>query len=236
MLPLDHLPFPTSDLAGLAQAFRGLGFTVSPSGRYTQPDGATFLNRCVFLQTGWFDLLQLDEAPAEVLPRGCLFLTHDLEATRTALAGLGPSRRTFDLERRWDEDVGRPAERFRWIGLRTDRLGVQAAAIEHAWPCADLLPEWQVHPNGAVEVLGLALAGEPPGETGLDTSGFRRLSAGELADIYGAERAVRVRVADMAQARQALSHLGPRDAGDRLVVPPHRPFACAFEFAEDPDR
>lgn len=233
---VDHLPFPTPDLEGLAEALRRLGFTVSPRGRYLDPAGAVYPNRCVFTNNGWFDLLQADEAPAKVLPRGCLFLTDDLEAARERLAALEPSRRTFLLERRWDADVARPPERFRWIGLKSRRLGVQVAAIEHAWPCADLLPEWQAHANGAVEVLGLALAGEAPGETGLDTSGFRFLPAAELAGTYGAERAVRVRVADLAQARRALSDLRPRVVGASLVVPPHGPFACAFEFVEVTDR
>ncbi|HEX2559353.1 MAG TPA: VOC family protein [Phenylobacterium sp.] len=233
MLPLDHLPFPTSDLEGLAEAMRRLGFTVSPRGRYVQPDGAVFPNRCVFLKKGWFDLLQADEAPAEVLPRGCLFLTGDVQATRVALADLGPSRRTFLLERRWDQDVGRPPERFRWIGFKTDRLGVQAAAVEHAWPCVDILPEWQVHPNGAVEILGLASTGKPPGETGLDTSGFLYLSAEAVAETYGAELAVRLKVDDLWQTRRALHRGGVewRQAGASLIIPPHGAVACAFEFS-----
>lgn len=234
MLPLDHLPFPTPDLEGLAQALGRLGFTVSPRGRYTQPDGAVFPNRCVFMGKGWFDLLQAGEAPAGVRPHGCLFLTHDLEATRADLAELGPSRGTFPLERRWDEDIGRPPERFRWIGFKSERLGVQAAAIEHAWPCADLLPAWQAHANGALEVLGLALAAGAPGQTGLDTSGFRFLSAGELGETYGAGLGVRVGVADPAQTERALLGAGLefRRVAGSLVVPPHVPFACAFEFVE----
>lgn len=232
MLPLDHLPFPTPDLEALAGALRRLGFTVSPRGRYSQPDGAMFPNRCVFLEQGWFDLLQADEAPAATAPPVCLFLTHDLEGTRAALADLDPSRRTFLLERRWDEDIGRPPERFRWIGLKSRRLGVQAAAIEHAWPCVDLLPPWQAHANDAVEALGLALAAAPPGETGLETSGFRFLSGEELAETYCAEVAVRVRVRNLAQTRNVLaaSGLELRDAAESLVVPPFGPLACAFEF------
>ena len=232
MLPLDHLPFATRDLDGLAQALRRLGFTVSPRGRYAQPDGATFPNRCVFLEKGWFDLLEAADAPEEAQPGACLFLSPDLEGAREALAALAPSHRTFLLERRWDEDIGLPAERFRWMGLRSDHLAVQAAVIEHAWPCPDILPAWRSHPNGAVEVLGLALAAEAPGDTGLDTSGFRFLPKEELAETYDAERAVRVRVTDLAHARQVLSGLAIRERSGSLVVPPHARFACAFEFVD----
>jgi hypothetical protein len=90
MLPLDHLPFPTPDLEGLADALRRLGFTVSPPGRYSEPDGAVWPNRCVFTLKGWFDLLQADQAPAEVLPRDCIFLTDAWRrrATRSARSSL----------------------------------------------------------------------------------------------------------------------------------------------------
>jgi hypothetical protein len=117
--------------------------------------------------------------------------------------------------------------------LKTRRLTVQAAVFEHAWPCADLLPQWQAHPNGAIEVLGLALAAEPPGQSGLDTTGFRYLSAASLEGTYGAERGVRLKVDDLSRAREALSRGGVawREAEAGLIVPRHGPFACAFEFA-----
>ena len=59
MLPLDHLPFRNPDLTKLAAAFEALGFTVSPPGAYTSADvpDARWVNRCVFLKRGWFDLL-----------------------------------------------------------------------------------------------------------------------------------------------------------------------------------
>ena len=239
VLPLDHLPFPTPDLARLRVAFEALGFTVSPPGAYTSADfpDARWPGHCVFLRKGWFDLLENPQVDrdAPVVPGGALFRTDDLDAALTAFADfrtLAPYR----LERRWDEDSGVPPETFKLFSVRERIAPVGLAVIEHAWPCPDILPAWMEHENGAVEVAGLTFGSAAPGPFAeragavLDLSGFDYSAVGAGSPPI----TVRIRVKSLDQSAAAFDRLGARYERDShgLSVHPPEGLACPFSFFE----
>lgn len=240
MLPLDHIPFQGPDLPGLAQAFGALGFTVSPRGFYTSPDQpeARWDNHCVFMDRGWFDLLQAPGAPAAVGPGGALFLTSDLEAAARRLGDMRLAT-AYRLIRSRD---GEPAhEPFKLFSIRERIAPLGLVVIEHAYPCADAMPEWFSHSNTAMEAAGLIFAGARPGPFAqaaggiLDLTGFEYWEPNRLREAFGqdVERAVRVRVASLDAARAALAgDLVVQESKGRLHVAPPSPLSCGFQFFE----
>lgn len=240
MLPLDHIPFPGPDLAATAAAFAALGFTVSPRCAYTSPDdpGARWTNHCVFLERGWFDLLQAPGAPPVVRPGGVLFLTDDLDAAAARLVSmrrLAPYR----LVRSWDDAPGHEAFALFAIRERISPLGL--AVIEHDYPCADASPAWFAHRNAATEVSGLIFADAQPGPFApaaaqvLDLAGFEYWDRARFHAAFGegVDCAVRVRVASLQAARNALAaDLTVVESKGRLHVAPPSPLGCGFQFFE----
>jgi hypothetical protein len=247
MLPLDHIPLQTADLSRLRDTFETLGFTVTPPGAYTSPDfpDARWPNRCVFLRQGWFDLLEapgLDPA-VPVTPRGALFRTDDLDAAIGTFSDLRMEP-PYRLERRWDRDLGLPAERFRLFSLRERVAPIALAVIEHAWPCPDILPAWTDHPNGALLLDGLIFGDAAPGpaagqcEDRLDLSTFNYLDAGAFDARFGPmvrPTAVRICVRDLSQTAEALARRGLAHAWSEhgVSVVPLAPLGCAFLFSEE---
>lgn len=246
MLPLDHIPLTAPDLEALAQAMRGLGFTVSPRGGYTSPEtpDARWTNHSVFLRRGWFDLLHAPGAPADapVAPGACLFLSSDIDAALESLAGFR-TRPPYRLERRWDEDLGLPPETFALFDIRERISPLGLAVISHHYPCHDVLPAWMEHANTAVEVAGLVFGGAEPGAFAeraaqhLDLSGLQYWSAERFEAGFGPmERqiAVRIRVASLEKAKAAAQAAALKvvETGDGLHVTPPAPLACGFEFFE----
>lgn len=240
MLTLDHIPFQGPDLAALADAFAGLGFTVSPACSYTSPDylDTRWENRCVFMERGWFDLLHAPGAPAAVGPGGALFLASDLDAAAERLGDmrLAPAYR---LVRGWAGEQRQ--ERFKLFSIRERIAPVGLAVIEHAYPCADALPQWFSHRNTAIEAAGLIFAGAQPGASApaagavLDLTRFEYWEPQRFRDAFGerVERAVRVRVASLAAAREAFAgDLVVQESEGRLHVAPPSPLSCGFEFFE----
>jgi hypothetical protein len=246
MLPLDHLPFRANDLATLQAGFGALGFTLSPPGAYTSADvpEARWPNRSVFLNKGWFDLL-LDPAaePATIqAPGGALFRTDDLDAALEAVGDMR-CRPAYRLERRWDVEIGLPPETFRLFDLRERVAPIGLAVIEHAWPCADILPAWLEHENGALEIAGLIFGGATPGPMAdragalLGLSAFEYVAVDDFEMRFGAcprQIAVRVRVASLARAMRVLSDQGVawEAHGDTACVGLQRGFGCGFLFFE----
>jgi hypothetical protein len=244
LLPLDHLPFNAADLAGLAQAFETLGFTVSPRGAYTSPDqpGARWPNHSVFLRAGWFDLLREPSLSADALlvPRACLFRADDLAAAARALA---PLRTTtpYGLVRRWEEDLGLEPESFDLFSLRERVAPLPLAVIAHAYPCRDIRPDWLDHPNGAQAVAGLIFADAAPSPAAsaagqaLDLSGFAYWGRAPFEAEFGpgVEVAVRIQVGSLSQATVVLGDhgVGFRQGEAGLCVPPQGRFGCGFLFA-----
>lgn len=240
MLPLDHIPFPGPDLAATAQAFTALGFAPSPSCSYRSPDepGGRWDNRCVFLERGWFDLLQASGAAPLVRPGAALFLTDDLTASSgrlSALRQLPPYR----LVRGWDASAH--GESFRLFAVRERISPLGLAVIEHAYPCPDAMPAWFVHPNRAMALCGLIFSGGEPGPLAsaasevLDLSGFRYWEPARFSAAFGAgvDCAVRVQVASLAATRAALApHLAVQESKGRLHVAPPSPLGCGFQFFE----
>jgi hypothetical protein len=115
--------------------------------------------------------------------------------------------------------------------------------IEHAWPCADILPAWMDHPNGALAVTGLVFGDTEPGPAAgqcaprLDLSVFDYLDFQDFEDRYGPlvrQIAVRIQVRDLSRTVEALERRGVHHVWreDELIVPPVSPLGCAFAFAE----
>jgi hypothetical protein len=245
-LPLDHLPFRTRDLSSLRRAFAALGFSVSPPGAYTSADfpEARWPCRAVFLRTGWFDLLQDEgiDPRAPSAPGACLFRTHDLDASAKAFADVR-TEAPYRLERRWDSDLGLPAETFRLFSIRERIAPLGLAVIAHAWPCPDIAPAWMEHANGAVAVAGLVFGGAAPAPAAaqcgsrLDLSGFDYLDAEAFAARFGPGRrqiAVRIKVRSLSRARTALELRGTawESRGGELSIPHQGALDCAFSFFE----
>ena len=242
MLPLDHIPFYAPDPDVLAEGFSRLGFTLSPPSRYTAPDhpDARWAGRCVFLRDGWFDLLRDEGTRWPGAPMSVLFRTPDLAAAREELAVLNPEA-PFHLERRWADDDSLAPERFVYASLRSRIAPLVLAVIQHAWPCVDLLPEWQAHANGAQAVVSLIFGGEAPGPAAATAARFLDHQAIEYwslsafdAAFPGAKvrRAIRLRVRDLDETRAALSARGVRftEAADGLDVPPQLGIEAGFLF------
>lgn len=242
MLPLDHIPFYDPDPEALAKGFARLGFTLSPPSRYTAPDhpAAAWRGRCIFLRDGWFDLLGDPRPRNPGAPMSLLFRTPDLDATRHELAELNPEE-PFHLERRWADDDSLPPERFVYATLRSRIAPLMLAVIQHAWPCVDLLPEWQAHANGAESVVSLIFGGEAPGPAAataarfLDHQAIEYWSTGAFdAAFPGAKvrRAIRIRVRDLDETRTALTagDVLFTEAADGLDVPPQFGVEAGFLF------
>lgn len=244
MLPLDHLPFRAKDLDRLQAAFEALGFTVSAPGAYTSPDfaEARWPNRCVFLQKGWFDLLEESQAEPVASPGGCLFLTDDLGRVHKQFSELRTGE-PYRLERRWDVDQGLPPETFSLFGVRERIAPIALAVIQHAYPCPDIVDAWVRHENGALEITGLIFGGAEPGPAAeaaagqLDLSGFEYMPEDEFQRAFGdCERqiAVRVRVSSVGQTLGALNHRhGAYDwRGTQLVARLGDDRGCPIAFFE----
>lgn len=244
MLPLDHLPFQTGDLDALAQAFRTLGFVVSPRGAYTSPEapGANWPNQSVFLRKGWFDLLHSPQAGAEspVRPGAGLFLAEDLEHAAASLEGFR-KRPSYRLERRWKHDLGLPSEAFALFEIAERISPLALAVIQHHYPCHDTLAAWFDHPNTAEEVAGLIFGSSEPGPMAeraachLDISGFRYWEGRRFTAAFGhcePQVALRIRVGSLNKARAAFDIAGIAfvETTEGLHLTPPHPLACGFQF------
>lgn len=242
MLPIDHLPFPGPEPDALACAFQRLGFHVSPVGVYASPEGGRWRNRAIFFEQGWFDLLAEPQAPAgAAAPFAALFLTSDLDLATLALGPVKTSE-VFSLERRWEIDLGRAPETFRYRNVRARVAPIFLSLIEHAWPCADVLPQWREHSNGARRLAGIVFGDGEPGPAAmavgklLDLTGFTYLDPAVFAARYGSPRralTVRVEVRSLAAAADALTARQTTfEAGETLIVRAPDGFGCSFEFLE----
>jgi hypothetical protein len=210
MAALDHLAFHGS-LERLAAAFGRLGFHVSPVGRYLATSGPRreWTNRSVFLKENWFDLIAGavdDRAP--LFPSSLLLRTDDLAATEAAM-GAAVAGAPYGLERRWDEDLSLPPERFALVRL-SGKLGpLSVAMIQHAYPCGDTLPDWFEHPNGAeaiVEVRLSAAGASGCREALLRLGDLAWLAEGASSAPETSRLALTIRVAALATTRRVLAH------------------------------
>jgi hypothetical protein len=247
MLPLDHIPFPSPDLAGVASAFEGLGFTVSPPGVYTAPSepGARWPCRCVFMAEGWFDLLHAPQAPADgrVRPAAALFRTDDLEAAAARLHDMR-LQAPYLLERRWDDEPDLGVQAFSLIPIRERISPLPLSVIAHSYPAPTLRNAWFDHRNRALEVAGLVFCGGEPGAFAraagrvLDLGGFAHWPTDVFAARFGdADVAIQIRTASLQAVRQALSpNLPVMETAGTLCLRPPAPLDCGFQFFESVER
>jgi len=245
VLPLDHVPF-YGNAGDLEDAFGELGFQCSPRGFYKSPQypDAIWETRCIFMERGWLDLLNVSSTSGSevILPGGCLFLADDLEAAVRTLPDDAITDR-YELERRWD-DCGNVLEHFELAVLRESPCALPASMISHHWPCDDVDASWTKHPNGAVRLKGVFSRSESQEvdtrsvalQNLLDTSQAMELSNHSFRNRFHddhASIAIQVSVADLSEAERQFRLSGVRHAivDDAILVYPDR-IGCVFEFTE----
>jgi catechol 2,3-dioxygenase-like lactoylglutathione lyase family enzyme len=173
LLGLDHVMILVRDLDRAAEAWRRLGFTLSPRGTHSPHMGTG--NHTVMLGPDYFELLGIvAETPHNANSRQWLahreglarvaFRTDDAaagvgELQRHGIAGVGP----FDFGRPVQlPDGGETEARFRVFEWPASEApgGVHIFACQHVTPKAVWIPELQRHANTArrvrhIEVLAV---------------------------------------------------------------------------------
>lgn len=247
MLPLDHIPFPSPDLAGVASAFTALGFTVSPPGAYTAPaePDARWPCRCVFLAEGWFDLLHAPQGAADgrVRPAAALFRTDDLEVAAAKFQDMR-LQPPYGLERRWNDEPDLSVQAFSLLPIRERISPLPVSVIAHSYPAPCLRNAWFDHPNRALEVAGLVFCGGEPGPFAraagrfLDLTGFAHWPTDVFAARFGdADVAIQIRTASLEAVRKAIEPgLETSETAETLCVRPPAPLDCGFQFFESAAR
>ena len=169
---IDHVLVGVRDLETACEAWRRLGFTLSPRGRHI---GWGTANYCIMFPDDYVELLgildstqftnRLDEflRTREGL-LGLAFATGDAEATAARLrqAGIdadGPE----DLARLLDLPEGEAKPAFRLIYLPADATpGLSAFICAHLTPELVRRPDWLAHANGAQAITSPDRRGRRP--------------------------------------------------------------------------
>jgi len=170
---IDHAIVGVRRLDAAAQAWRRLGFTLSPRGRHY---GWGTANYCIMFANDYVELLgivdpgqftnNLDNflATREGL-LGLAFATADAAAARTALirrhvAVSGP----HDLARAIESEPGRE-DRLEFVLVRPEpgeAPALNAFLVEHRTPALLRRPEWLVHANTAQRIAAVTVVVDDP--------------------------------------------------------------------------
>jgi 4-hydroxyphenylpyruvate dioxygenase-like putative hemolysin len=188
-LAIDHAVIAVRDLDAAASSFRALGFTLTPRGLHSIGSQ----NHCIMFGTTYLELLA---APAEhpwlehyrrfVREHGdglagIALATEDADAAHAALRAQGVAAKA-------PMDLSRPVEG----GVARFRL-VQVDGTPSVFICQHLTRElvwrreWQMHANGAAELVGVSLAATEPFE-GLPASIQWQRNAALRIRGFGGER------------------------------------------------
>lgn len=210
--PFDHVAIGARDaLPAAADAYRRLGFIVTPLGKHTLGS----LNHLIVLGTTYLELIGYAPGDGERRPElrdappglnGLVMRSDDAELTRERVSARGvPLSPVQRFSRPVDLGDGAPAESRPDAVFRTVRALPGHFPSGRVYFCEHLTPEWvwrdpwRAHPNGATELIGATVeAREPDAE------------AARWAALLGATRVHRVGDAD-------------RDAAwrGRRVIDPH---------------
>lgn len=188
---IDHLVHAVNDLEGCANAFRRLGFTLTPRGRHR--DMATG-NYCIMFPDDYLELMGIIEpdlpdrglrdrmaAQGEGLDR-VAFAVDEVEAAFRTLSTAGfAASGPIDLRRPLELPEGEVEPRFRLIRFDGGETPLLNGFIcHHETPEITRRPEWLDHANGVTRILGLvAVAADP---AALAEVWARLLGAGSLSE------------------------------------------------------
>jgi 4-hydroxyphenylpyruvate dioxygenase-like putative hemolysin len=157
---IDHAVIAVRDLDAAAASFTKLGFTLTPRGQHSIGSQ----NHCIMLGTTYIELLVapvahpwLDyyRAFGEGLAAIALS-TSDADATYQGLKDKG-ARAPMDLSRPAEGGVAR----FRLVQIER---APQVFFVQHLTRALVWRPEWQVHANGARELVHVSLSAKKPFE------------------------------------------------------------------------
>src|SRR5271168_662912 len=166
---LDHVVIDARD--GMDEAVRiyqALGFQLTPRGHHTLGSsnnlaifGSNYLELLGFGQNGG---MRPELAPFPTGLNGLVFKTNDAEDTarRARQAGIAASPANA-FSRPVDIGGSKQDARFRTTHLPPDLSGIgRVYFCEHLTPDLVWRPEWQVHPNGAQQIVRVLVATNDP--------------------------------------------------------------------------
>ena len=168
---LDHVVIDARD--GIDQAFaafQALGFQLTPRGHHTLGSS----NNLAIFTTNYLELLGFGvdgKARPELIDHpvgfnGLVFRTADAEATaaQAQAAGIpaGPAR-AFSRPVELDGETKHASFRTTHLPPETSGIG-RVYFCEHLTPELVWRPEWQVHPNGAEEIIRVLVATDHPAQ------------------------------------------------------------------------
>ncbi|MEQ9642249.1 MAG: VOC family protein [Alphaproteobacteria bacterium] len=239
---IDHFVVTVPDLDRAAAAFEALGFTLTPraqhpwgtANRLAQFTGGNFIELLEIDRPALIDAEQRDYDfggfTKDFLSRGLgpsmlVLATEDAEADtkRYAAAGIASYAR-FDFERTGRLPDGSEAKMAFSIAHTADPAMPSAGffTCQNRYPENFWKPEFQVHGNGAQEIVAVYLAAADPAAHGEFLSGFSDGTVSETADgidVSCGTHAVHVLTPEAAAklgAAPDLSH-GPRFIGAAIV-------------------
>jgi hypothetical protein len=166
---LDHVVVDARDRLDEAQhIFQSLGFNLTPRGFHTLGS----MNHLAMFGDNYLDLLGFGESGAirpelETFPtglNGLVFKTDNAEANFRAAtaAGLAPQP-VKSFSRPVEVDGQRLDACFRTTNLPPDASGIgRVYFCEHQTPELVWRPEYQAHPNGAQQIVGVLIAARAP--------------------------------------------------------------------------
>jgi len=174
VIGLDNVVIAVRNLGLAAEAFRRLGFAVTPKGHH--PEWGT-ANHCLMFGRDYVELLAAEGPGAEAervrafarRREGAMELSFATDDGAAAALGLcragiavGAPR---SLSRRMDNAEGTTLM-FSELALPADATpGVAARLIHHITRERERFPEWTAHPNGAVGIASITAVVDEPEET-----------------------------------------------------------------------
>lgn len=176
---IDHLVHAVDDLEGCAEAFRRLGFTLTPRGRHRNMATG---NYCIMFAEDYIELMGIIDpelpdrglrdrmtAQGEGLDR-CAFAVDDVEAAFATLNAAGfRVNGPIDLRRPLELPEGEVEPRFRLIRFDGNETRLLNGFIcYHDTPEITRRPGWLTHANGVTRILGLVAVAADPAALGAE--------------------------------------------------------------------
>jgi hypothetical protein len=253
----DHAAIAVRDRMDAALgAFSRMGFVLTPRGHHTLGS----INHLIVLGTTYVELIGFPSGQADVRPElrdapiglnGLVLRSVDADATHAAAQARGaPVTAVQSFSR--PVDAGGVSRDARFRTVRTAPGASPSGRLyfcEHLTPELVWRPEWQDHPNGALELVGAQVRVT---DVAAEAALYRALlGAGAVADVPGGFDVTvpPVTIAVRAGAQPAMTGLtlqvsapdrvrewlvrngvGCTRDGDAVVVPPHEAFGVSFRF------
>ena len=169
---IDHTLVGVRDLEAARTLWQRLGFTVTPRGRHI---GWGTGNYCIMFPRGYIELLGVVDASQftnnldnflktrEGL-MGVAFSTDDAAECAAALRASGVTAEgPKQLKRLLELPEGTVVPEFALVHPAADAVpGLRAFVCAHLTPELIRRPDWLMHPNGVVSLLGMTIAVDEP--------------------------------------------------------------------------